>query len=71
MDGGYEADLFDDLDRQISRSVSPIASNIKITKTAIAGIVGDEIDSIELGNVYSLFSTVLLSFRKFKNKLNP
>eukprot|EP00794_Sanderia_malayensis_P005297 gene5297-5966_t len=50
IDGGFETDLFDDLDRQISRSVSPITSNIRITKTAIAGIVTEDVENIEIGD---------------------
>eukprot|EP00795_Rhopilema_esculentum_P012071 gene12071-2664_t len=50
IDGAGDFDPFDDLDRQISRSVSPISSNIRITKTAIAGIVGDELGNLDVGD---------------------
>ena len=53
IDGAGDFDPFDDLDRQISRSVSPISSNIRITKTAIAGIVGDELGNLDVGKAYS------------------
>ena len=52
IDDSGELETFDDLDRQISRSVSPISTNIKITKSAIAGIVGDELVTMELSKIH-------------------
>ena len=59
IDGSGDLDTFDDLDRQISRSVSPISTNIRIPKSAIAGIVGDQLSTLEISKSYfSLFKSV-------------
>ena len=52
IDGGGDLDTFDDLDRQISRSVSPISTNIRIPKSAIAGIVGDQLSTMEISKCH-------------------
>ena len=62
IDGGGDLDTFDDLDRQISRSVSPISTNIRIPKSAIAGIVGDQLSTMEISKChFSLIKPVTSS----------
>ena len=52
IDDSGDLDVFDDLDRQISGSVSPISTNIRIPKSAIAGIVGDEFVKMDISKSY-------------------
>jgi len=48
IDGSEDLDAYDDLDHPISRSVSPISTNIRIPKSAIAGIVGNKLSAMEM-----------------------
>ena len=48
IDGSEDLDAYDDLDHPISRSVSPISTNIRIPKSAIAGIVENKLSAMEM-----------------------